>query len=137
MLLQNLTLLSNDTVVQVTNIGPPARSFPTPRQIPIKADEVPSAPTIVTPILPSAPLARAPQDSMQIIVSTGKPGSLASPMVYSGEPTATGLEAARRAAQEAAQRAQLEMSFLGPTDSGDTMASAAYAEAAALERDGA
>jgi len=135
-LLQNLTLLTNDTVVVVTNVAAREREIPAPRTIPVMASAVPTGPSIVTPILPPARMSVSPQDSTQIIVSTGKPGSMASPMVYSGEPTINGLEAARRAAQEAAQRAQLETSLLTSTAGSTAAATQAYAEAAALGRDG-
>lgn len=134
MLLQNLTLLTNDAVVHVTNIA--SREVPAPRAIPVKANAVPAGPSIVTPILPPSRMSVSPQESMQIIVSTGKPGSMASPMVYSGEPTITGLESARRAAQEAALRAQLETSLMASTAGSTAAATQAYAEAEALGQDG-
>ena len=136
MLLQNLTLLSNDTVVQVTNIAPAMREIPAPRSIPVRAGAVPTGPTITTPILPSNELARSPQNSTQIIVSTARPGSMASSMVYSGEPTSGGLEAARRAAQDAAEHAHLQMSALSRTGDNAAIARAAYAETATFGQEG-
>lgn len=133
MLLQNLTLLTNDTVVLVTNIAPPARTISAPLPVPEMADAAPAIPAIVSPILPfDHAAAPSPQGRSQIIVSTSRPGSLGSTVVYTGAPSINGLEAARRAAQSAAERAQLEAGLVSRVDGRVSVATAAYAETASL-----
>ena len=123
MLLQNLTLLSNDMVVQVTNIAPPSTPKTPDAGEPVAIVPIAPLPVIVSPILAERP----PQRSTQIIVSTSAPGRLGSSTVYTGEASINGLESARRAAQAAADRARLQAD-----DRDSAAAKAAYREAAEL-----
>lgn len=130
MLLKNLTLLSSGALVQVTNIGnaDAARAGRDAAAL----NEGPRQPA-------------APQRSTQIVVTSSRPGSMASVSVHTGEPSIDGIESARRAAQSAADRAHLQTQIVNfaaalwqPIDdwlgmhSNRDAAVRAYAEAARL-----
>jgi len=89
MMLKNLTLLSSGALVQVTNIASGGEARP---GAPGEGARQPTA----------------PQRSTQIVVTASRPGSMASITAHTGEPNLDGIESARRAAQSAADRAQLQ-----------------------------
>lgn len=131
MLLQNMTFLNNDAVVKVTNIRAPSKPEivgPPLSPPPFKRSES-ATPTISAPLLPGG--TGSPLTSTQIIVSIGSPGSMGSSTVYTGEPTINGLEGARRAANDAAERARMSIEGGGRPDV-QPQASDAYAEAGAV-----